>query len=143
MDPVVAEAYPKYAAERPKWIENFSKSHNKHASVWPEVFESLRRSGIFYLSFFSSDSGDPGTCLLGTLDTSVELCGATCVFLATGAVKQALKGRFVDCEHDMEAFTKQDAVEEIIKNDLHTLRVSFLGGLLNDGGSSTEVFKFD
>jgi len=75
--------------------------------------------------------------------TSVALCGATCVFLATGAVKNALRGRYIDCEHDMQAFTDQAAADEIVTKDLHTLRVAFLGGLANDGGSSSDVFKFD
>ncbi len=75
--------------------------------------------------------------------SSVELCGATCVFLATGAAKVALKGRYIDCEHDMQAFVNPMAQEEILSKGLHTLRVSFLGGLPNDGGSSSDVFNFD
>ena len=99
MDPIVEKQYPQFAANRPRWVNNFK--------------------------------------------TSVELCGATCVFLATGAAKAALRGRYVDCEHDMEAFTNPAAQHEIVSKDLHTLRVSFLGGLLNDGGSSSDVFNFD
>ena len=99
MDPTVAEQYPQFAANRPRWVENFK--------------------------------------------SSVELCAATCVFVATGAVKAALKGRYFDSEHDMQAFVDPAAQEEILSKDLHTLRVSFLGGLPNDGGSSSDVFNFD
>lgn len=75
--------------------------------------------------------------------TQPALCAATCVFLATGKAAGALKGRYIDCEHDMEAFVSLRARDEIVNQDLHTLRVGFLGGLPNDGGSSKAAFKFN
>lgn len=75
--------------------------------------------------------------------TSIDLCAAVCVFVATGKVKNSLRGRYIDCEHDMEAFLDPEAAKEISERDLHILRVDFLGGLQNDGGSSSNVFRFD
>ena len=76
-------------------------------------------------------------------NTSMNLAAAVSVFLATGRVKDTLKGRYIDCEHDLEAFTDPEAAKEIISQNLHTLEVRFLGGLPNDGGSSANIFKFD
>ncbi|EXJ80941.1 hypothetical protein A1O3_07229 [Capronia epimyces CBS 606.96] len=75
--------------------------------------------------------------------TSVDLCAAVCVFLATGRVKDSLRGRYIDCEHDLEAFLSPEAAAEIGKNNLHILKVDFLWGLPNDGGTSAGAFRFD
>ncbi|KAK1763261.1 NAD(P)-binding protein [Phialemonium atrogriseum] len=99
MDPAVAAAYPEFAANRPKWVENFN--------------------------------------------TAVDLAGAVCVFLATGRVGNSMRGRYLDCEHDMEAFMREGAEQEILSGNLHTLEVRFLGGLPNDGGSSSNLFRFE
>ncbi|KAK5322024.1 hypothetical protein LTR93_006262 [Exophiala xenobiotica] len=99
MDPVVAEAYPHLATNRPKWLKNYR--------------------------------------------TAVDLCGAVCVFLATGGVKDSLRGRYIDCEHDLEPFLSPEAAKEITENDLHVLKVDFLGGLPNDGGTSAGAFSFE
>jgi hypothetical protein len=98
MDPEVAAAYPKFVANRPKWVKNFN--------------------------------------------TSVDLAAAVCVALASGRVKNSMRGRYLDCEHDLEAFTTDDAQKEILAGNLHTLEVRFLGGLPNDGGSSSNLFTF-
>lgn len=79
---------------------------------------------------------------LKNFNTAVDLAAAVCVFLATGRVKNSMKGRYLDCEHDMEAFTGENAEREILSGNLHTLEVRFLGGLPNDGGSSANLFKF-
>ncbi|KUJ11590.1 NAD(P)-binding protein [Mollisia scopiformis] len=99
MDPEVASAYPKFVANRPKWLKNFN--------------------------------------------TSVDLAAAVCVALASGRVKNSMRGRYLDCEHDLEAFTTEDAEKEIMGGNLHTLEVRFLGGLPNDGGSSANLFTFE
>lgn len=80
---------------------------------------------------------------LENFNTAVDLAAAVCVFLATGRVGNSMKGRYLDCEHDMEAFTGEEAEREIVGGNLHTLEVQFLGGLPNDGGSSANLFKFD
>jgi hypothetical protein len=98
MDPEVTAAYPKFVANRPKWVKNFN--------------------------------------------TSVDLAAAVCVALASGRVKTSMRGRYLDCEHDLEAFTTDDAQKEILAGNLHTLEVRFLGGLPNDGGSSSNLFTF-
>jgi len=72
--------------------------------------------------------------------TSSRLCGAVCVFLATGAAK-VLKGRYIDCEYDVQAYLDEAVQEEIVQNDLHTLRVPFAAGAKNDGGSSSDIFN--
>ena len=75
--------------------------------------------------------------------TALDLCAAVCVFVATGRVKDALRGRYIDCEHDLEAFLSPEAAKEITENDLHILKVDFLGGLPNDGGTSAGTFRLD
>lgn len=68
-----------------------------------------------------------------TFRTSLDVPGQTCVYIATGKAK-ALKGKYFDCEQDIQ--TVVDNVDEIKKNDLYELKVEFLGGLPNDGGTS-------
>lgn len=75
-------------------------------------------------------------------NTSVDLAAAVCVALATGRVKNSMQGRYLDCEHDLEAFTTENAEKEVLRGNLHTLEVRFLGGLPNDGGSSSNLFTF-
>jgi hypothetical protein len=77
---------------------------------------------------------------LNNYRTAVDLCGAVCVFVATGRVKDSLKGRYIDCEHDLEAFLSPEAAKDIMENNLHVLKTDFLGGLANDGGTSAAAF---
>jgi hypothetical protein len=63
-----------------------------------------------------------------------RLCGQTCVFLATGEAKDVLKGRYFDCEQDIGTVVAAGP-QEIKEKDLYTLKVEFLGGLPNDGGT--------
>ena len=63
--------------------------------------------------------------------TSRFLCGATCVYIASGKAK-VLKGRYFDCEQDIGQVVAGG--QEVQDDDLYTLRVKFLGGLPNDGG---------
>lgn len=61
-----------------------------------------------------------------------SLCGQTCVFLATGQGR-ALAGRYFDCEQDVGYVSSMgDVIQE---QNLYDLKVEFLGGLPNDGGS--------
>ena len=69
-----------------------------------------------------------------TFKTSLDVPGQTCVYLATGKAKGALKGKYFDCEQDIS--TVVDNADEIGREDLYELKVQFLGGLPNDGGSS-------
>jgi hypothetical protein len=68
--------------------------------------------------------------------TSRFLCGATCVFIASGKAK-VLKGRYFDCEQDIEQVVS--AGEEIIEKDLYRMKIDFLGGLPNDGGIAKDM----
>jgi hypothetical protein len=69
-----------------------------------------------------------------TFKTSLDIPGQTCVYLASGKAKHALKGKYFDCEQDIQ--TVVDNASEIAKHDLYELKVDFLGGLPNDGGNS-------
>lgn len=66
--------------------------------------------------------------------TSLDVPGQTCVYIATGKAKQALKGKYFDCEQNIQ--TVVDNASEIAEHNLYELKVEFLGGLLNDGGTS-------
>jgi hypothetical protein len=68
--------------------------------------------------------------------TSRFLCGATCLFIASGKAK-ILKGRYFDCEQDIETVVAQP--EEILKKDLYRMKIEFLGGLPNDGGIAKDM----
>jgi hypothetical protein len=65
--------------------------------------------------------------------TSRFLCGATCVYIASGKAK-ALKGRYFDVEQDIAQVVANP--EEIIENNLYRLKVEFQGGLPNDGNAA-------
>jgi hypothetical protein len=69
-----------------------------------------------------------------TFRTSLDVPGQTCVYIATGKAKNALRGRYFDCEQNIQ--TVVDHADEIQKYDLYNLKVEFLGGLPNDGGTS-------
>ena len=69
--------------------------------------------------------------------TSRFLCGATCVYIASGKAK-VLKGRYFDCEQDIEQVVTTGQ-EEIPKKDLYRMRIEFLGGLPNDGGVAKDM----
>ena len=62
-------------------------------------------------------------------------CAQTCAFLAAGRGK-ALRGKYFDCEQDIGTVT--GAGEEGLKG-LYELKVEFLGGLPNDGGTASAV----
>jgi len=64
----------------------------------------------------------------------LDVPGQTCVYLATGRAKHVLKGKYFDCEQNIQ--TVVDHAEEVPKNDLYELKVEFLGGLPNDGGTA-------
>jgi hypothetical protein len=65
---------------------------------------------------------------------SLDVPGQTCVYLATGKAKHVLKGKYFDCEQNIQ--TVVDHAEDIVKEDLYELKVQFLGGLPNDGGTA-------
>ena len=65
---------------------------------------------------------------------NLDVPGQTCVYLATGKAKHVLKGKYFDCEQNIQ--TVVDHAEEIPKKDLYELKVEFLGGLPNDGGTA-------
>lgn len=64
-----------------------------------------------------------------------SLCAQTCAFLSTGKGK-ALAGKYFDCEQDVETVLAagQDGL-----SGLYELKVDFLGGLLNDGGTALSI----
>ena len=74
---------------------------------------------------------------LPSFKTSRFLCGATCVYIASGKAK-ALKGRYFDCEQNIEHVVAAGR-SEIVGSDLYSLEVGFLGGLPNDGGTSNNL----
>jgi len=57
--------------------------------------------------------------------TPPELCGRTCVFLATGKGRE-LRGRYVDVNQDIESVAKQADV--VKKENLYNLGIRELGG---------------
>ncbi|KAF5637703.1 benzoate 4-monooxygenase [Fusarium sp. NRRL 52700] len=65
---------------------------------------------------------------------SPHLAGMSCVALATGIAKDALRGRYYDVEQDLEDVIAQAA---LLKADplLHTLHVSMLGSLEREQGA--------
>jgi putative intracellular protease/amidase len=65
------------------------------------------------------------------------VCGQTCAFLSTGRGK-VLRGRYFDCEQDIG--TVVSAGPEALK-ELYELKVDFLGGLPNDGGTALGVVE--
>ena len=60
-------------------------------------------------------------------------CAQTCAFLAAGRGK-VLRGKYFDCEQDIATVV---AAEEHGLNGLYELKVEFLGGLPNDGGTAS------
>jgi len=67
-------------------------------------------------------------------DTSLDIPGQTCVYLATGKAKHVLKGKYFDCTQNIQ--TVVDNFSEITEDNLYELKVQFLGGLPNDGGAA-------
>lgn len=65
------------------------------------------------------------------------MCGQTCAFLSTGRGK-VLAGRYFDCEQDIEVVLA--AGREGLEG-LYDLKVDFLGGLPNDGGTALAVVE--
>ncbi|KAF5590093.1 Dehydrogenase reductase SDR family member 7B [Fusarium subglutinans] len=65
---------------------------------------------------------------------SPHLAGMSCVALATGIAKDALRGRYYDVEQDLEDTIAQTA---LLKADplLHTLHISMLGSLEREEGA--------
>ncbi|KAL2837814.1 hypothetical protein BJX68DRAFT_280125 [Aspergillus pseudodeflectus] len=61
-----------------------------------------------------------------------EVCGQTCAYLSTGRGK-ILRGKYFDCEQDIGIVVA--AGGEALKG-LYDLKVDFLGGLPNDGGTA-------
>lgn len=64
-------------------------------------------------------------------------CGQTCAFLAAGKGK-VLRGKYFDCEQDISTVL---AAENDGLKDLYELKVDFLGGLPNDGGTALAVIE--
>ena len=64
-----------------------------------------------------------------------DVCGQTCAFLSTGRGK-ALSGKYFDCEQDIG--TVLAAGREALEG-LYDLKVDFLGGLPNDGGTASST----
>lgn len=64
------------------------------------------------------------------------LCGQTCVFLAAGR-GTALKGRYFDCEQDIGYVASMG--DHVREQGLYELKVDFLGGLPNDGGTMPDA----
>lgn len=65
--------------------------------------------------------------------TTPYVSGMTCVALATGIAKKALRGRYHDCTQDLDDIIAQaNTLEQ--DPDLYGLSVKFLGDMPNDGG---------
>ena len=64
-----------------------------------------------------------------------RLCGQTCVYLACGEGKEVLKGKYFDCEQDIGTVVAAGPEEIRGPKQLYELKVEFLGGLPNDGGT--------
>ena len=64
-----------------------------------------------------------------------RLCGQTCVYLACGEGKEVLKGRYFDCEQDIGTVVAAGPEEIRGPKGLYELKVEFLAGLPNDGGT--------
>jgi hypothetical protein len=74
-----------------------------------------------------------------TFKTPAALPGQTCVYLATGAAKEVLRGRYFDCEQDIDFVVRQGR-DKLVKEGLYDLKVEFVG-LTNDGGSAVADFE--
>ena len=70
--------------------------------------------------------------------TKPEVCAGTCVCIASGLAKE-LRGRYFDCEHDMETTLKY--ANEVLSQGKNELVVEFIGGLPNDGGIAKNYGK--
>ncbi|EXJ53374.1 uncharacterized protein A1O5_13363 [Cladophialophora psammophila CBS 110553] len=66
-----------------------------------------------------------------------EVCGQTCAYLSTGRGK-VLRGRYWDCEQDIGHVV---AAGEEALHGLYDLKVDFLGGLPNDGGTAVATME--
>ncbi|KAG5765754.1 hypothetical protein H9Q72_006156 [Fusarium xylarioides] len=68
---------------------------------------------------------------------SPHLAGMSCVALATGIAKDALRGRYYDVEQDLEDVIAQAT---LLKSDplLHTLHISMLGSLEREEGAISQ-----
>jgi hypothetical protein len=66
--------------------------------------------------------------------TPPAVAGQTCVYLATGGAKDVLKGRYFDCEQDIDFVVRQGR-DKIEREALYDLKVEFIG-LANDGGTA-------
>jgi len=64
-----------------------------------------------------------------------RLCGQTCVYLATGQAKEVLRGKYFDVEQDISAVVAAGPDEIRGPKQLYELKVEFLGGLENNGGT--------
>jgi hypothetical protein len=64
----------------------------------------------------------------------LDVPGQTCVYLAAGKAKHVLKGKYWDCEQDIQVVV--DHASEVKEYELYELKVEFLGGLPNDGGTA-------
>jgi hypothetical protein len=80
---------------------------------------------------------EAGKAWVKLFKTSRFLCGATCVYIASGKAK-ILKGRYFDCEQDIEHVVSTGK-EEILEKDLYRMKIDFLGGLPNDGGIAKDL----
>ncbi len=94
----------------------------------PDVAQAYPRAAELYVKFCSHFKCKP------------SLCGQTCVFLATGKAS-ALRGRYFDCEQDIGYVSRMGDV--IRDQNLYDLKVDFLGGLPNDGGTVPDSILFE
>jgi hypothetical protein len=61
------------------------------------------------------------------------------VYLATGAAKDTLTGRYFDCEQDIDYVVRQGR-DRLEREGLYDLKVDF-ADLSNDGGSAVSEFE--
>ena len=101
----------------------------------------IQRSLLFTIEPLDKDVAEefPGVASVfeefqKTFKTSLDVPGQTCVYIATGKAKNVLKGKYFDCEQNIQ--TVVDNASEIAEHNLYELKVEFLGGLPNDGGTS-------
>ncbi|PNS16811.1 Diacetyl reductase [Sphaceloma murrayae] len=73
----------------------------------------------------------------GLFRVTPSVCGQTCAFLAAGKGK-ALRGKYFDCEQDIA--TVLEGGPDSLRG-LYELKVDFLDGLPNDGGTAFAVVE--
>jgi hypothetical protein len=95
--------------------------------MFPEVKEKYPELTAKWLEWYKS------------FKTKPSVPGQTAVYLATGAAKEVLKGRYFDCEQDIDYVVRQGRAK-LEREALYDLKVEF-AGLANDGGTAVAAWE--